>query len=165
MGSQGATLRQIAEKYAVSRQCLHQVVKRYIPEWNDEYGGVVRRRETADKWYEKWGEKTDTTLYKSQRHKFSRKKANAIKVGYTWTITFGELAWPTHCPILGLELDYFAETRMENSPSFDRIDSNKGYEKGNVIVVSWRANRIKNDGTPGEHRKIADYIDSLNTGT
>lgn len=161
MGGKGATLKYIADYYHVSRQCLHQVVKRYIPEWNDEYGGVVRRREIADKWYDKWGEKAQTKLYQMQRLKFSRKKANAIKVGYSWTISFGELTWPTHCPILGLELDYFAETRQENSPSFDRIDSNRGYDKGNVIIVSWRANRIKNDGTAEEHKKIAEYLQSL----
>jgi hypothetical protein len=156
-------MQELALKYGVTRQRMKQVLLRFIPEWGDIYGGVVRRRIKAADWYSKWGDKQDTELYKSQRHKFNRKKANAVKVGYTWTITFGELDWPTHCPILGLELDYFAETRLENSPSFDRIDSNKGYEKGNVIVVSWRANRIKNDGTPEEHRKIADYIDVLNT--
>ena len=161
MGAKGNTLSAIASCYNVSRQCIHQVVKRYIPEWNDEYGGVVRRREIADKWYEKWGEKKDTDLYRAQRSKFNRKKANALKVGYTWSITFGELEWPTKCPILGIELDYFAETRQENSPSFDRVDSSKGYDKGNVIVLSWRANRIKNDGTPAEHRAIADYIETL----
>jgi hypothetical protein len=161
MGAKGATFKHIADHYKVSRQRLHQVINKYIPEWNDEYGGVVRRRDVAVKWYSKWGEKSTTKLYQMQRLKFSRKKANAMRVGYTWTVEFGELIWPTHCPILDIELDYFAETRQENSPSFDRIDSSKGYDKGNVIVVSWRANRIKNDGSADEHKKIANYLYSL----
>jgi hypothetical protein len=33
--------------------------------------------------------------------------------------------------------------------------------KGNVEVMSWRANRIKNNGTPEEHRKIANYLEKV----
>jgi hypothetical protein len=163
MGENGATYVDIGKKYGVSRQRVKQVLARLIPEWNDIYGGVVRRRATADKWYDKWGDKSDSKLYKMQRLKFARKKANATKVGYTWSVSFGELEWPSKCPILGIELDYFAETRQENSPSFDRIDNNLGYDRGNVVILSWRANRIKNDGTPYEHRAIADYLEKTHT--
>ena len=40
----------------------------------------------------------------------------------------------------------------------DRIDSSLGYVKGNVWVVSYRANAIKRDATPEELRRIADAI-------
>jgi hypothetical protein len=63
------------------------------------------------------------------------------------------------CPVFGLELDWFAEARKENSPSFDRVDPKLGYIKGNVQIISARANRIKNDGTAEEHRLIAAYMD------
>ena len=42
--------------------------------------------------------------------------------------------------------------------SIDRIDSTKGYEKGNVWVISGRANRIKNDATPEELMRIATLV-------
>jgi len=42
-----------------------------------------------------------------------------------------------------------------NSPSLDRIDNSKGYVKGNVIVVSWRYNSLKKDGTPAELVAVA----------
>lgn len=163
MGRKGATYIEIGKKYGVSRQRIKQIISKYIPDWKDNYGGVVRRNAAAEKWYDKWGDKTHSRLYQMQRLKFSRKKSNAIRTGYTWDITFGQIKWPTHCPILGLELDYFAETRMEHSPSFDRIDSTKGYVKDNVIILSWRANRIKNDGSAKEHRAIAEYLDSLHS--
>jgi hypothetical protein len=44
-------------------------------------------------------------------------------------------------------------------PSLDRIDSSKGYELHNIQVISWRANRIKNDATPEELRMLADYME------
>jgi UDP-N-acetylenolpyruvoylglucosamine reductase len=89
------------------------------------------------------------------RAKFRAKKRNA---GAGFTVDFKDIEWKTHCPILGMELNYKNDGRCENSPSFDRLDNNKGYVPGNVIIVSWRANRIKNDGTAEEHRLISNFM-------
>lgn len=171
MGRQGKSMREIGEHYGVSRQRIKQICLRHIPDWHISYGKAVRdlakekEAEALNQAYlEKWGPNRNLIakdLYSSQRFKFSRKKVNALKIGYSWEIVFTDLDWPTHCPILGLELDYFAPYAQENSPSFDRIDSEQGYVKGNVQIISWRANRIKNNGTAEEHRKIADYLDSI----
>lgn len=164
MGKDGKTLREIGEHYGVSRQRIKQLFSQHgvTPE---ESGLIVRRKRSrearAAAHFAKWGKKEDTDLYQAQRHKFRRKKANATRIGWDWTVQFGELEWPTHCPVLGMELDYFSEFVKENSPSFDRIDSGLGYVKGNVRIMSWRANRIKNNGTAEEHRKIADYLDKM----
>jgi hypothetical protein len=69
---------------------------------------------------------------------------------------------PTHCPILDIELNYQGTKLrgfVNNSPSLDRIDSSKGYIKGNVMIISWRANRIKSDATIGELKKILNYME------
>lgn len=89
------------------------------------------------------------------RVKFRQKKANAQ---CEFTVEFKDIQWNTHCPILGMELDYTAKQRQENSVSFDRLDPNKGYVPGNVFIISWRANRIKNDGTAEEHRLISNFL-------
>jgi len=133
----GGCASNLSTHYGVSRQRIHQIMHKYFPAWK----------------------KSTTDLYKSQREKFNKKRTKAKQDGYEWTLEFSDVQWSTHCPILGIELDYYAESRKEESPSFDRIDSNKGYEKGNVLIISWRANRIKNDGTPDEHRKIANFLD------
>lgn len=45
------------------------------------------------------------------------------------------------------------------SPSLDRLDSSKGYVKGNVRVISKRANQLKNNATVEEMRMVlADLI-------
>lgn len=67
------------------------------------------------------------------------------------------------CPILGITLDFSDKkqgygSRTDFSPSLDRINNKKGYELGNLIIISWRANRLKNDGDAEEHRKISDYL-------
>ena len=122
-----------------------------------------RTKELNDKMFQKWGDKwkdkewRKSAIYEAMREKFRNKKAHSYK--HEFTVNFGDLVFPTHCPILGIELNYFADgTREENSPSFDRVDPSKGYVKGNVVVISWRANRIKNDGSAEEHQKIADFM-------
>lgn len=138
-GLAGWSKAKLAKKYGISRQAMQQIIDKYVPDWEKISSVYVE-------------------LAQAQRTKFRAKKANALRTGYTWEIKFGDLTWPSHCPILGLELDYFAEVAQENSPSFDRIDSSLGYVAGNVEIVSWRANRIKNNGTAEEHRRIADYL-------
>jgi hypothetical protein len=46
----------------------------------------------------------------------------------------------------------------ENSPSLDRIDNTKGYIKGNIMVISNKANTMKNNATPKELTKFARWI-------
>ncbi|MCA7083394.1 hypothetical protein K7G19_07245 [Cupriavidus sp. DB3] len=59
------------------------------------------------------------------------------------------------CPLLGHPFPAPEERRTPYSPSLDRIDASKGYVKGNVWIVGYRANLIKNDGTAEEHEMIA----------
>mgnify|MGYP003641316456 CR=1 FL=1 len=112
------------------------------------------------KWGAEWNDKDfrKSLIYQTMKEKFRAKKHNSGK--WEFSVDFGSLEFPTHCPILGIELDYFVENRgfQENSVSFDRINPLKGYVPGNVVIISWRANRIKNNGTAEEHQKIAVFM-------
>ena len=48
-----------------------------------------------------------------------------------------------------------------NSPTLERIDNSKGYVIGNILVVSHRANCIKNDGTWQEIMAVAEFYKQL----
>ena len=50
---------------------------------------------------------------------------------------------------------------LDSSPSLDRIDSKKGYIKGNVQIISNRANRIKADATVEEIEKVENKINDI----
>jgi len=91
-------------------------------------------------------------------------RARAKKSGIEFTITEGDVSFPTHCPVLGIELSFGLGMGEPHSlsvrdarASLDRIDNSKGYVPGNVIVVSYRANRIKSDASVGELVKIARF--------
>ena len=95
--------------------------------------------------------------------RFKNKKLNTDK---EFDVEYHEIVFPKHCPILGMELNYFATNyRVDNYPTFDRIDNNKGYVKGNVHVVSWRANRIKNDGSLEDFNKIVAFLNKIEEST
>lgn len=97
-------------------------------------------------------------LDRERKRKFNLKRNNAKYVQIEFSLVLDEIVWPTHCPVLGIELDYFSDGHEGNSISFDRKDSSKGYTKENVNIISWRANRLKDNGTAEEHRKIAEYM-------
>ncbi len=72
-----------------------------------------------------------------------------------------DLRIPERCPLLGIQIFVAGGKPTDNSPSVDRIDPDRGYVKGNVWVVSWRANRIKNDATLDELRQIVRALEAL----
>ena len=87
----------------------------------------------------------------------SRAKTNNIE----FNINELDIIIPEFCPILGIKLE-IAEGRgpKDNSPSLDRINNNLGYIKGNVRVISFRANSLKKDGTIEEFQAILkDMLD------
>jgi hypothetical protein len=78
----------------------------------------------------------------------ARKSAKLRKLKFN--LELGDILVPTICPILKIRLKSHIGTgigRQDNTPSLDRIDSSKGYVKGNVRVISWLANRMKTNAT------------------
>jgi hypothetical protein len=47
-----------------------------------------------------------------------------------------------------------------DAPTIDRIDNNRGYEPGNIAVISLRANVLKSNGTVPEFEKVVEYMKS-----
>ena len=105
---------------------------------------------------------------RNRRMKFPREtlvdqaKYRAKRDGLPFDISVETLAWPTHCPVLGMELDYHcmhAGSRkiQPNSPTLDRKVNKLGYVQGNVFVISHRANRLKADATSDELAASAAY--------
>lgn len=54
---------------------------------------------------------------------------------------------PEVCPMLGIPLIFGQGKHVAGSPSVDRMEPSKGYVKGNVWVISRRANVIKHDAS------------------
>lgn len=74
-----------------------------------------------------------------------------------------EIGIPVTCPVLGIPLFFHRGKVQDDSISFDRIDSSKGYTKDNIVVVSYRVNKIKNNATLDELMKIVAYYKEKHT--
>ena len=91
-------------------------------------------------------------------------KDRARKKGIEFSIDYEEIAIPDKCPILGINIDRFQKDLSQSnlsrasSPSLDRLDNSKGYVKGNVAVMSYRANVLKGQGTSKQHNQIAKWM-------
>ena len=80
----------------------------------------------------------------------------------TLGIHWATINWTGVCPALGIVIDIALAGREDDQAAeLDRIVPSKGYIKGNVVFLSRRANRIKNDARPEELRSIANWLESL----
>ena len=95
-------------------------------------------------------------LNSPERFLLSRVKQRAKKRGLQFDLDVTDIVIPlvNHAPRKNNLEGY-----KEDSPSVDRIDSAKGYLKGNIIICSAKANVIKNYGTLEDHRKIVEFLE------
>ena len=68
---------------------------------------------------------------------------------------------PTNCPILGCKLEHRSSRKENNpnSPQVDRIVPEKGYVKGNVRIMSRRANGIISDASLDEIKLVVKFLE------
>lgn len=95
-----------------------------------------------------------TKIFKNAQ---SRSKKSEIE----FSITEEDIVLPEYCPILKIKLQENNFSAKPNSYSIDRIDNSKGYIKGNIQIISHRANQIKNDATIEELKLLFTYLESL----
>lgn len=78
------------------------------------------------------------------KHKLNACKERAKKYGLEFNLTEEDIVIPDKCPILEVPLVIGTKDDYEYSPSIDRIDNSKGYIKGNINIISKKANSMKN---------------------
>lgn len=96
---------------------------------------------------------------------YNRLKASAKRRNIPFDLKLTDLhiiGIPITCPILGIPIKFNRGTMQDNSVSFDRIDSSKGYELDNIQVISWRANKLKNNATEEELKKLGNIFNENN---
>lgn len=122
----------------------------------------------------KWNEKNKlrlAELARSYRRAYpadrilKASKQSAKKKGLEHSIMVADLLpLPEFCPVFGFKLDYNLSKFGETSPSIDRINNEKGYVKGNIVIVSWKANALKKNGTIQDFQRLIDFYKGLSNG-
>ncbi len=81
-----------------------------------------------------------------ERNLCNQARYRAKKSGIEFDITYKDIIVPTYCPYLDIILRQAQGTGPRYaSPTLDRIDNSRGYVRGNIEVISYRANMLKRD--------------------
>lgn len=110
-------------------------------------GSKGRSKEEAKKWFDEH----------ISSHLTSVAKQRAKRKNIPFNITPEDVVVPNKCPLLGIELKRSRKNKgpSDSSPTLDRIYPEKGYVKGNVWVISAKANRIKTDASAREIKELS----------
>ena len=140
------------KNYRKKERCAHS--RKYYAE-NKEYKKQKNkewRQNNPDYLNNWWDDNAVKRLLASAKNRAKTK-------GLDFNITEADIELTEDCPVLGVKM----EKRTPYAPSLDRIDNTKGYVKGNVIVVSKRANQIKNDASLKEMKALVKFYEGLLT--
>jgi hypothetical protein len=92
-------------------------------------------------------------------------RSRAGAKGLEFSITRDDINIPENCPCCSRKIEHrtgeFKKGPQASSPSLDRIDSNFGYVNGNVEVLCWRCNMLKNNATADELRTILRWLEKI----
>ena len=116
---------------------------------------------------QKAGDREVAESHTTQRDKnlehliLARSRSHAKDKNLAFDITIDDIQVPDKCPYLGTELIRQAKRTTHdfvNVVSLDRIDSIKGYIKGNVEVISLKAKERKARATPTQLLDFAIWV-------
>lgn len=105
-----------------------------------------------------YSQKRESRLRNFVHSMWKAAKKRAEQRGLEFNIEESDIIIPNNCPILEVPLEFGTKSNYDYSPSLDRIDNNKGYIKGNIQVISKKANTMKNSATLQELQTFAKNI-------
>lgn len=89
---------------------------------------------------------------------YQRIKSRAKRDNLEFDLELTDIVIPTHCPVFGVKLVYGDK---DWTYSVDRLDPSKGYVKGNVSIISNKANRTKNNATLQDLEAICSWLRTM----
>lgn len=136
-----------------------------------EYDKIYRKSEKIQSLYKSKEYKQKKALYNKQKFTedkrismYRRTKSRALKNNIPFNIELEDIIIPEYCPILGIkllnrEIGISKRGGFEmNSISIDKIIPELGYIKGNIQIISMKANAMKYSATKDELIKFCTNI-------
>ena len=103
---------------------------------------------------------TNEDAYKKYIVRSARRRA--LLKGIPFDIDYTDIHIPEYCPLLGIKLNkHVGEGRIfDDSPSLDKIVPELGSVRGNVWIISDRANRIKSNASLEELQLLVKNLEN-----
>jgi len=86
---------------------------------------------------------------------FYAAKDRAKRAGIPFNITKYDVVVPKVCPVFKRK---FIPGDRDWTPSLDKIVPSKGYVKGNIAVMSFKANRMKHNNTKKDLKRLLAWL-------
>ncbi len=130
----------------------------------------LKMRELSKKkyWEQKQGEAKDRTFqnawvsFTPWYRLWAGAKDRAKKKGVPFDISpddvYALVEGAEVCPALGIPLKWDNNKLLDDSPTLDRMKPELGYVKGNIAIISNKANRIKTDAESEEIGKVYSWM-------
>ena len=166
MAMSGQTLQAIANSVNLRKSSVHRILNSLVRPI--DVRREIAKQEKQDKYFEKYGltekelqeyEKEFPELVPKLKRSLAWTKARAKRKNILFNLKLVHLLkqLTTHCPVLGVKY----EVTGDYCPSIDRKIPEKGYTKGNILLMSWRANRIKYNSNIQELRALLNFLENL----
>lgn len=128
--------------------------KEYLKRYKEENREILNKKALKARYSEKWA------IANPESYILSRTKGAAKRQGIPFDLEKQDIIIPEVCPVLGIPLfrNIGGKGMIPNSPSIDRIIPELGYTKGNIQIISQRANVMKNDATLEELERFANWV-------
>ncbi len=154
------------EWYEKNKNLIREQHKQYYEDNKDQVLTRIRKYRTdlGDTYRDYQNERNTNFRQKNpEKSMYILLKSRAKKQDIDFNLDIDDLKIPNECPVLNIPIYKEAikggkKGPKQNSPSVDRIDNNKGYIKGNIQVISHRANTMKGSATPQELLKFAFWV-------
>ena len=144
--------REYARQYYVDNRA--KILKRS----KQRYAESPEIRKTKSEYRKQWWQSVSADWNRYKIYMVRRARHRAKKLNLPFNITPGDITIPEKCPILGITLRVATGRHKDDSPALDKIIPEKGYVKGNVMVISQRANVLKRDASLEELEKLVDGL-------
>lgn len=147
----------VKSKDGLTHHCQH-CYKKYRKEKQEHYRQYMENRRKTD------NENIKQTKNKSWQNLDPRKKMlqqaknRCNRKNLEFNLDLNDIILPQVCPLLEIPFVVGTKDNYEYTYSLDRIDSSKGYIKGNVWVITKLANSMKNSATKKQLNVFANNI-------
>lgn len=139
--------------------------KEYLKRYQEENKEILK--EKSKEYWEK--NKEELSVIRSLKYRetkdahpekimFYIAKARAKKQNIPFSITIDDIVIPEICPILKIKLKSSTKSPTSNSPSLDKIIPELGYVKGNIQVISHKANAMKTNASISELLLFSEWV-------
>lgn len=90
-----------------------------------------------------------------EKRMLHRTTARAKRRGLECTLTLEDIVLPDLCPVFNVPFIY---GDVDWTYSIDRRDNSKGYTKDNIMIMSNKANRLKNNASLADLEQLIDFL-------